>query len=103
VRQNPVLSTVKLVAEPRDLGLAGYQVGSVPRVCARPVGTRRLGNLYCPERRREIPFKLPKMNEYKSWQQILNTTDANLNPVELLPGAETKAPPRSVLAFAGAA
>jgi len=25
----------------------------------------------------EIAFKLPKMNEYKSWQQVLNTADAN--------------------------
>jgi isoamylase len=30
VRQDPVLSTVKLVAEPWDLGLGGYQVGAFP-------------------------------------------------------------------------
>jgi isoamylase len=45
---------------------------------------------------------LPKMPEYKSWQQILNTTDAKLNSVDFLPGSDSKAPPRSVLAFAGA-
>jgi len=50
----------------------------------------------------EIAFKLPKMTEYKSWQQILNTTEARLNTVDFLPGADSKAPPRSVLAFAGA-
>ena len=30
VRQDPVLSTVKLVAEPWDLGMGGYQVGAFP-------------------------------------------------------------------------
>src|ERR1700742_2729784 len=30
IRQDPVLSTVKLVAEPWDLGLGGYQVGGYP-------------------------------------------------------------------------
>jgi glycogen operon protein len=30
VRQDPVLSTVKLIAEPWDLGAGGYQVGSFP-------------------------------------------------------------------------
>jgi glycogen operon protein len=30
VRQDPVLSTVKLVAEPWDVGLGGYQVGAFP-------------------------------------------------------------------------
>jgi isoamylase len=30
VRQDPVLATVKLVAEPWDLGLGGYQVGAFP-------------------------------------------------------------------------
>jgi len=50
----------------------------------------------------EIAFKLPKMTEYKSWQQILNTTDAKLNTIDFPPGSDSKAPPRSVLAFAGA-
>jgi glycogen operon protein len=52
--------------------------------------------------REEIAFKLPKMTEYKSWQQILNTTEARLNSVDFPPGADSKAPPRAVLAFAGA-
>src|SRR6478752_3121360 len=30
VRQDPVLATVKLVAEPWDLGMGGYQVGAFP-------------------------------------------------------------------------
>jgi glycogen operon protein len=30
IRQDPVLATVKLVAEPWDLGLGGYQVGEFP-------------------------------------------------------------------------
>jgi isoamylase len=30
VRQDPVLATVKLIAEPWDVGLGGYQVGSFP-------------------------------------------------------------------------
>jgi glycogen operon protein len=42
------------------------------------------------------------MPEYKSWQQVLNTTDAKLNSVDFLSGSDSKAPPRSVLAFAGA-
>ncbi|HEX9214556.1 MAG TPA: glycogen debranching protein GlgX [Bradyrhizobium sp.] len=50
----------------------------------------------------EIAFKLPKMTGYKSWQQILNTTEAKLNTIDFQPGSDSKAPPRSVLAFAGA-
>ena len=30
IRQDPVLAAVKLVAEPWDLGLGGYQVGAFP-------------------------------------------------------------------------
>src|SRR4029450_9630746 len=30
IRQDPVLASVKLVAEPWDLGLGGYQVGAFP-------------------------------------------------------------------------
>ena len=51
----------------------------------------------------EIAFKLPKMPEYKSWQQVLNTTDIEQTTADFASGAETKAPPRSVLAFAGSA
>ena len=50
----------------------------------------------------EIAFKLPKMPEYKNWQQILSTANRQPTEVEFLPGADSKAPPRSVLAFAGA-
>jgi glycogen operon protein len=50
----------------------------------------------------EIAFRLPKMTAYKSWLQILNTTDTKLNTADFLPGSDSKAPPRSVLAFAGA-
>jgi isoamylase len=41
------------------------------------------------------------MAEHKSWQQVLNTTEVVQTIVEFAPGADTKAPPRSVLAFAG--
>ena len=51
----------------------------------------------------EIAFKLPEMSEYKSWQQVLNTTENVQAAVDFASGAETKAPPRAVLAFAGAA
>jgi isoamylase len=50
----------------------------------------------------EIAFTLPKMPEYKNWQQVLNTTEAVEATSEFASGAETSAPPRSVLAFAGA-
>ena len=30
INQDPVLSTVKLIAEPWDIGMGGYQVGSFP-------------------------------------------------------------------------
>jgi glycogen operon protein len=49
----------------------------------------------------EIAFKLPAMLDYKSWQQVLNTKDVVQTTAEFIPGTETKAPPRSVLAFAG--
>ena len=50
-----------------------------------------------------IAFKLPKMTDYKNWQQVLNTADDTPAGIAFLSGADTKAPPRSVLAFAGSA
>jgi isoamylase len=49
----------------------------------------------------EIAFKLPKMPEYKGWQQLLNTADVKQTVADFASGSEAKAPPRSVLAFAG--
>ena len=51
----------------------------------------------------EIGFTMPKMPEYNSWQQVLNTTEAEQTGPDLAAGAQIKAPPRSVLAFAGSA
>jgi len=51
----------------------------------------------------EIAFKLPKTPDYRSWQQVLNTTEVKQTSAEFASGADTKAPPRSVLAFAGKA
>jgi glycogen operon protein len=48
-----------------------------------------------------IAFKLPKMPEYKSWQQLLNTADVKQAVADFASGTEATAPPRSVLAFAG--
>ncbi|MDB5549431.1 MAG: glgX [Tardiphaga sp.] len=49
-----------------------------------------------------IEFTLPKLPEYRNWTQVLNTTD--LPAVEAVASGTTfEAPPRSVLAFAGAA
>jgi isoamylase len=50
-----------------------------------------------------IAYKLPKLPEYKSWQQLLNTADVEQTVVDFASGSEAKAPPRSVLAFAGLA
>jgi glycogen operon protein len=41
------------------------------------------------------------MSEYKSWKQVLNTAEPRQASAEFASGADTKAPPRSVLAFAG--
>ncbi|MGJ4909772.1 glycogen debranching protein GlgX [Bradyrhizobium sp. HKCCYLRH2015] len=49
----------------------------------------------------EIGFKLPKLAEYKTWQQVLNTTEAQQTPIDFASGTDLKAPPRSVLAYAG--
>ena len=51
----------------------------------------------------EIAFHLPKMPEYKNWQQVLNTADHVQATADFASGIETKAPPRAVLAFAGSA
>jgi len=51
----------------------------------------------------EIAFKLPKMPEYKSWRQVLNTAETTQASVDFASGADSKAPSRSVLAFAGIA
>jgi glycogen operon protein len=51
----------------------------------------------------EIAFELPKMPEYKRWQQVLNTADSVQVTADFASGAQVKAPPRAVLAFAGSA
>jgi glycogen operon protein len=51
----------------------------------------------------EIAIKLPKMPEYKAWQQVLNTAESQQTAADFASGADAKAPPRSVLAFAGSA
>jgi glycogen operon protein len=43
------------------------------------------------------------MSDYKGWQQVLNTAEAKQAAAEFAAGADAKAPPRSVLAFAGSA
>jgi isoamylase len=50
-----------------------------------------------------IAFKLPKLPEYKTWQQLLNTADVKQTVADFASGSEITAPPRSVLAFAGSA
>jgi isoamylase len=50
-----------------------------------------------------IAFKLPQLPDYQNWQQVLNTVDDLGTTLNLASGVETEAPPRSVLAFAGAA
>jgi glycogen operon protein len=50
-----------------------------------------------------IAFKLPQIPQYKSWRQLLNTADVKQQVADFASGSETKAPPRSVLAFAGSA
>jgi len=49
----------------------------------------------------EIAFKLPTLPEYKTWQQLLNSADARQTVVKLPAASDTKAPARTVLAFAG--
>jgi len=51
----------------------------------------------------EIAFTLPKMPEYKLWQQLFNTVNVREQFKDFAAGDHTKAPPRSVLAFAGSA
>jgi isoamylase len=51
----------------------------------------------------EIKFALPKLPEYRSWQQLLNTADVKQTAAEFPSGSETTAPPRSVLVFSGSA
>jgi glycogen operon protein len=50
-----------------------------------------------------IAFTLPKLPEYKTWQQVVNTSESKQTAVNLASGSETQAPPRSVLAFTGSA
>jgi glycogen operon protein len=51
----------------------------------------------------EIAFKFPTMSDYKNWQQVLDTTKIEQKTADFAAGSDSKAPPRSVLAFAGAA
>ncbi|HLJ01109.1 MAG TPA: glycogen debranching protein GlgX [Bradyrhizobium sp.] len=48
-----------------------------------------------------IAFHLPKLPEYRSWQQRLNTADVAWATRDFASGSETHAPPRSVLVFSG--
>jgi glycogen operon protein len=43
------------------------------------------------------------MPEYNNWQQVLNTTEITQTTADFASGAQAKAPPRAVLAFAGSA
>ena len=49
----------------------------------------------------DIAFHLPKLPEYNTWRQLLNTAEETQTSVQLASGSETNAPARSVLAFAG--
>jgi len=49
----------------------------------------------------EIVFTLPKLPEYKTWQLVLNSAEARQTVTRLPAASETKAPARTVLAFAG--
>jgi isoamylase len=49
----------------------------------------------------EIAFKMPRMSEYRSWRQVLNTAVNKQVPADFAAGADSEAPPRAVLAFAG--
>jgi glycogen operon protein len=51
----------------------------------------------------EIGFTLPKLPEYKTWRQLLNTADVKQATRDLASASEAKAPPRSILAFVGSA
>ena len=51
----------------------------------------------------EIAFSLPKLAGYKGWRCVLNTAETRETRAEFAAGSDTKAPPRTVLAFAGAA
>ena len=51
----------------------------------------------------EIAFRLPRTPEYNSWRQLLNTADVEQEIADFASGSQTKAPPRSVLAFSGSA
>jgi len=48
-----------------------------------------------------IAFHLPKLPKYGVWQQVLNTTEIRQTSADFVSGEATKAPPRTVLAFAG--
>jgi glycogen operon protein len=50
-----------------------------------------------------IAFKLPKMSEYRSWRQLLNTAEDNQSATDFAAGTDAEAPSRSVLVFSGAA
>ena len=50
-----------------------------------------------------IAFKLPKMPEYRSWRQLLNTANDSQSTTDFAAGADTEAPSRSVRVFSGAA
>jgi glycogen operon protein len=50
-----------------------------------------------------INYMLPKLPEYNRWTLLLNSAVATTEPEVYVSGSEAKAPPRSVLVFAGAA
>jgi glycogen operon protein len=50
-----------------------------------------------------IEFTLPKLPEYTKWSCVLDTTTASEAPDSVASGKTAHAPPRSVLAFMGAA
>ena len=48
-----------------------------------------------------IEFKIPNLEEYKTWSIVLHTTNDDIDFASHHPNATMQAPPRSVIAFAG--
>ena len=103
IRQNPVLATVNLVAEPWDLGLGGYQVGEFPSQwpdwndryrCAMRRYWSGEGSLVGEISRRIAGFS-------DIFNHDSRAPRTSINHITVHDGFTLAVPPRSVLAFLG--
>ena len=96
IHQDPVISQVKLIAEPWDLGDGGYQVGNFP------VGWTEWNARYRDAVRRfwrGVSFALPPRKPGERWVRLVDTSDSDWGHAHFLRDGRYRLRPRATAVF----